>query len=154
MQMATLARANLHSTVLENALLRLEESYYSLTRADKSLDYDRLHRYTSTNIEDFNDISEIWRLRGLCVEPTFQGRGAAGRLLEWGKEQASREACPIGLSSSRMAEAVYVKKGFRRYCRMLVNGVIEVPVMIWEPEGMEGKWGTKDAAKVSKELET
>ena len=136
--------------VLESVLLRLEDNYATWTRADKSLDYERYHQYTSTNTENFNDIPEMWRLRGLCVEPAFQGLGAAGKLLEWGKEQASKEACPIGLSSSRMAEAVYIKKGFRRYGRMLVNGAIEVPVMIWEPEGMEGKWGTKEAAEVSK----
>ena len=123
-------------------------------RADKSLDYDRLRQYTGADVESFDDIPEIWKLRALCVEPAFQRLGAASKLLEWGKEQASREGCPIGLSSSQVAEAVYLKRGFRRYARMLVNGVIEVPVMIWEPEGMEGKWGAKGAAEVSEELET
>lgn len=130
---------NLLAAVLESALLQLEENYYALTCADKSIDYDRLRQYVK--IEQFDNILEIWRLRGLCVDPAFQGRGIAGKLLDWGQEQASREACPIGLMSSQMAEAVYFKKGFREYCRVLIGGLIDVAVMIWEPKGLEGKWG-------------
>ena len=140
------------ATAVESVLLQLEEYYFTLTRADKSIDYDRLHQYI--HIENFGDIPEIWRLRGLGIDPAFQGRGIAGKLLEWGQEQASRESCPIGLLSSPMAEAVYLKKGFREYCRVFVGDGIEVPVMIWEPRGMEGKWGVQGTAEVVKEKET
>ena len=140
---------NLVATVLESALLRLEEDYYALIHADKSMDYDRLRQYVK--IEQFDNIPEIWRIRGLCVDPAFQGRGIAGKLLDWGQEQASREACPIGLMSSQMAEAVYLKKGFREYGRVLIGGLIDAPAMIWEPKGLEGKWGVKKTAEVAKE---
>lgn len=64
-------------------------------------------------------------------------------LIGWGKEQAERERCPIGLESSLKARGTYIKNGFRKYGEMHTEGFpIEDVVFIWEPKGLEGAWGT------------
>ena len=41
-----------------------------------------------------------------------------------------------------------MKKGFRRYERMRIRDfpLEDVPIFLWEPRGMEGKWGMKGDA--------
>jgi len=67
-------------------------------------------------------------------------------LINWGKEQAEREQCPIGLESSLAARPTYLKNGFRKYGNMYIKDfpLDDVPIFIWEPKGMEGKWGMEE----------
>ena len=66
-------------------------------------------------------------------------------MLDWGKEQAQREGCPICLESSEVARPMYLKNGFREYSIMPIENfpVAYVHTFIWEPKGMKSKWGIK-----------
>ena len=70
-------------------------------------------------------------------------------LMAWGKEQAEKEGCPIGLSSSMKGKGLYEKQGFRRYGTIWIKGlpVDDVPILLWEPKGMEGRWGVGGETK-------
>ena len=70
-------------------------------------------------------------------------------LIDWGKEQAQREKCPIGLESAMAARPMYLKNGFRKYGSMHIKDfpIEDVPTFIWEPRGMEGKWGMEEEAE-------
>ena len=52
---------------------------------------------------------------------------------------------PIGLESSQLAMPLYVKNGFRMYGSMQIRGFLsqDAPAFLWEPKGMEGRWGMK-----------
>lgn len=65
--------------------------------------------------------------------------------LEWGKQQAETERVPIGLESSMKARPLYLKSGFRIFGDMRISGfpVGDVPIFLWEPRGLEGRWGMK-----------
>lgn len=68
--------------------------------------------------------------------------------LDWGKRQAEMEGVPIGLESSQLARPLYVKNGFRRYGSMQIRNfpIEDVPTFLWEPRGLEGRWGMKGDA--------
>ena len=70
--------------------------------------------------------------------------------MAWGKEQAQKEGCPIGLTSSTKGKGLYEKQGFRRYGTVRIEGfpVDDVPIFLWEPKGLEGKWGTRGEMKM------
>lgn len=131
--------------VLECTLLKATESYLRLIEADKSLDYARLAHFHSSASEDFAAIPEMWKLQNLCVHVDFQRQGIGSMLIDWGKEQAQIEQCPIGLESSVAARPMYLKNGFRKYGKLNIKDfpIDDVPVYIWEPRDMEGKWGMK-----------
>ena len=84
----------------------------------------------------------MWRLSNICVDPNFQRRGIGALLIQWGKEQAAREECPIGLSASEQGESLYLSEGFRLYGTIRIEGcpIENIPVFLWEPPGMEGKY--------------
>ena len=69
----------------------------------------------------------------------------ASSLLDWGKRQAEREGCPIGLESSELARPLYLRNGFRKFGSMLIRDfpIKDVPIFLWEPRGREGRWGMK-----------
>lgn len=112
---------------------------------DKSIDYGRLACFIEQAKETFPSIPEIWKLQYLAVHPAFQHRGVASIFLDWGKRQAEREGVPIGLESSQLARPLYLKNGFRRYGHMQIKDfpIEHVPTFLWEPRGMEGRWGVK-----------
>ena len=85
----------------------------------------------------------MWKLQNLAVHVDFQRRGIATMLIQWGKEQAERERCPIVLQSSLRARGTYIKNGCRKYAEIPMEGFpVEDMVFIWEPKGLEGAWGT------------
>ena len=129
--------------MLEETLLEAAEFYNHTLRLDKSLDYDRLDIFRTESMQDFNAISEMWKLQNLCVHTDFQRRGIGSMMIKWGQEQAEKEGCPIGLESSMVARPVYLKNGFRIYENIHIKDfpLDDVPIFIWEPKGMEGKWG-------------
>ncbi|CAD6591906.1 MAG: hypothetical protein ASARMPREDX12_005488 [Alectoria sarmentosa] len=130
---------------LERTLLTAQESYLSLLRADRSLHPARLAHFLAEAKSDFASIPEIWKLQNLAVHPDFQRRGVASSLLDWGKRQAEREGCPIGLESSELARPLYLRNGFRKFGSMLIRDfpIKDVPIFLWEPRGREGRWGMK-----------
>lgn len=131
--------------VLERTLLSAQETYHSLLRLDRSLDRSHLRHFLAEANSDFQSITELWKLQNLATHPAFQNRGVASMFLEWGKRQAERERIPIGLESSRKARPLYLKNGFRIFGEMRISGfpVEEVPILLWEPRGLEGRWGMK-----------
>ncbi|MCJ1454170.1 hypothetical protein MMC28_004521 [Mycoblastus sanguinarius] len=134
--------------LFERLLLQATERYLSLTYADKSIDYNRIRHFYAQSIDDFSAIPELWKLKNLAVHPNFQHRGIATSLMSWGKEQAEREGCPIGLESSERARPYYIKNGFRKYGTINIElrefPLDDVPIFLWEPRGMEGRWGTRE----------
>ena len=67
--------------------------------------------------------------------------------IDWGQKQATLERCPIGLTASTVGQLLYRKKGFRPYGLVPCEGFLNIPMFIWEPEGMEGWWGLKGDGK-------
>lgn len=132
-------------TVLERALLTTQETYLSLLRMDNSLHYGRRDHFVEEAKSTFSGITEFWRLQYLAVHPACRHRGVASLFLDWGKQQAEREGVPIRLGSSELARPLYLKNGFRRYGRIRIKDfpIENVPTFLWEPRGMEGRWGVK-----------
>ena len=62
--------------------------------------------------------------------------------MKWGKEQATKEKVPLGLTSSTMGSGLYLKQGFKRYSTLRVEGFPggDVPVFLWEPTELEGTY--------------
>lgn len=121
---------------IESTFLALTERYSTFTRGDPCLDYDRVSTYISKSATAFKDLPEMIRLVAFAVDPAFQHHGIGSKLIEWGLEQAGKEDCPVGLTSSQGAKGFYEKKGFRRWCSIDVEGVVEVPVLVWELESV------------------
>lgn len=75
----------------------------------------------------------------LHTDPAFQGRGAAGMLMDWGKKKSDELGIPIYLESSTMAHGFYLKHGFRdlELWEVDLTGfgghLHEQPLMIREP---------------------
>lgn len=75
----------------------------------------------------------------LHTDPDFQGRGAGGALMEWGKQKATELGVPIYLESSAKGYQFYLKKGFKEIEVFPVDlskfggPVHRQPLMIWEP---------------------
>lgn len=119
-----------------------------MIKADKSVDYVRRKKWLASSNEDFDDIQEMWKLRNLSVDPAFQRRGVGGMLIDWGQKQATLEGCPIGLTASMVGQELYRKKGFRAYGHVSCEGFEDIPMFVWEPEGMEGWCGTKNDGSI------
>ncbi|KAL9628505.1 MAG: hypothetical protein Q9164_007247 [Protoblastenia rupestris] len=128
------------ASVVERTLAHLRDIYVSLFNLDRSLSLENLHQWLSHTSESFDKIPELWKLQNLCVDPSFQRRGIGGLLMKWGKEQATKEKVPLGLTSSTMGSGLYLKQGFKRYSTLRVEGfpVGDVPVFLWEPTELEG----------------
>jgi hypothetical protein len=50
---------------------------------------------------------------------------------------------PVTLEATIGAEPLYRQMGFRDYSYNCLSEEIDGPALIWEPEGMEGSFGTK-----------
>ncbi len=117
-------------------------------KADKSVDYARRRKWFASSNEDFDDIQEMWKLQNLCVDPAFQRRGVGRMLIDWGQKQATLEGCPVCLTSSMVGQELYQKMGFRAYGHISCEGFEDVPMFVWEPEGKDGWWGSKNDGSI------
>ncbi|KAH8177140.1 hypothetical protein LIA77_02222 [Sarocladium implicatum] len=85
-----------------------------------------------------------WYLELLATRRDAGGRGAARALLSWGLERAERDGVPVFLEATEEAEKIYSGKfGFKVLRREKVDvktKVIDLPFMLWEPEGGRDPW--------------
>ena len=91
--------------------------------------------------KEFPERQNRWYAEGLVVDPKFQGLGIGKMLMEEVKGRAQRERVIFGLTASPHGEFLYRRLGFvmlgdfyRRFANDVGGGV-----MIWYPEGWEGK---------------
>lgn len=52
------------------------------------------------------------KLRSLATHPEYQGRGAAGLMLDWGLDKADREGLAVYLDATQQARPLYERRGF------------------------------------------
>jgi GNAT superfamily N-acetyltransferase len=79
-------------------------------------------------------------LHMLHTDPEYQGQGAGGALMEWGKQKADELGLPTYLESSAKGHRFYQKHGFKDVQVMTMDlsqyggtGTHEQPLMIREP---------------------
>lgn len=77
---------------------------------------DELLGIASFNIENLPDTHHAYRLRGMAVEPTEQGRGIGGRLLAFALEYLTSLGCDVLWCNARTnAVPFYHKLGFTAF---------------------------------------
>lgn len=84
----------------------------------------------------------------LHTDPTFQGRGAGGMLVEWGTKKADELGLPAYLEASPEGHRVYLRYGFRDLDILKFDmaqfggeGVYNEPLMLREPSS--AKWAQR-----------
>ena len=83
-----------------------------------------------------------WHAAVLVVSPAYQGKGIGRLLMSHVMEKAQQERVLMGLTASRHGEFLYRKLGFEMlgdFCNRLPHDRVGGGVMIWYPEGWEGK---------------
>jgi len=132
---------------LDRFLLPLERSYvrYFLNHV---ADYSAFTTLRARFAASFADVpgEKLLHLQFLITGPEYEGLGAGGRLLGWGQELATKEGLCLGLESSYAANKFYERRGFRKVKQLVIEEWKEgynrdtttTPIMLWEPEGMEG----------------
>ena len=129
---------------MERGLRWLQAAYIELLSLDRSLNRENLDTYLAT-IDETYPTGDLWILQNLCVDPQWQRRGIGGLLMQWGKNKAREEGVPVGLTASPMGEGLYKREGFREVYRVDGSEAGIVPVMMWEPEEMRGRWLKEEA---------
>ena len=119
--------------VLERGLCRLRDAYVDFLGMDKSLERANLAiwegRQASGGLDTFvathartEPAVGYYKLRNLCVHPSWQRKGVGGLLIRWGLDRAGEEGVPVVLSSSEMGAGLYSREGFRRVGEVRVDG--------------------------------
>lgn len=118
----------------------VEDSYRWYFRQDPSLDRGNMHNALKTIGE--TDLAGIAGLSGqkhhfctsLAVAQEFQRRGVAKTLLKHIQSRAAAEGVPIILTSSIVAEKLYLSSGFREVGRApLAKEWDTEPLLRWDP---------------------
>jgi len=132
---------------IDRLLLPLQRSYvrYFLNHV---ADYSAFTALRARFAASFADVpgEGLLHLQFLITGPEYEGLGAGGKLLEWGQDLATRERLCLGLESSYRARLFYERRGFRMVKELVIEEWKEgwkrettrTPIMLWEPEGMEG----------------
>jgi len=135
------------SASIDRFLLPLERAYvrYFLNHV---ADYSAFTTLRARFAASFADVpgERLLHLQFLITGPQYEGLGAGGKLLEWGQELARREGLCMGLESSYAARVFYERRGFRKVKELVIEEWKEgrgreatiTPIMLWEPQGMEG----------------
>ncbi|KAI9842685.1 MAG: hypothetical protein M1837_006970 [Sclerophora amabilis] len=128
---------------LERLLLKGTDRYYELLGLDRSENLAAVRRFRATTSNVMEDVDDHWYLAWLGVSNRHRRRGVGRLLVGWGLDNAEEEGVPVWLTSSPVGEKLYEKMGFRGFgYTPIVDGEL-CPVFIWEPKGMEGKWGER-----------
>lgn len=85
----------------------------------------------------------------LHTDPAFQGRGAGGKLIEWGTKIADKLGLPAYLEASPKGHSVYQRHGFEDLevfdldlSKYGGTGIYKEPIMLREPAGPKPAAGT------------
>ncbi|KAI9675729.1 MAG: hypothetical protein M1817_001096 [Caeruleum heppii] len=133
---------------LERLLLSVGNYYVKWADLDRAVSWTNKAEFRRLIYDNFSKVAEFWHLMILGVSPTHQRRGVGGMLVDQGLALAQEEGVPAVLEATSVGRGLYKKKGFREYSWMRVKEGIDGPTFIWEPKGMEGKWGTEPGGEV------
>ncbi|KAI0380513.1 acyl-CoA N-acyltransferase [Hypomontagnella monticulosa] len=83
-------------------------------------------------------------LRQMATLPDYWRRGAATKLLLWGKDRARKEGVAVPMFAGNMGKGLYSKYGFKELGRVKVQApneteVIHVIAMAWDPREENNK---------------
>ena len=150
---------------VERRLIDLEARYDTFFRLNGAVDYARRQQWGAWAAEDdclapLKGVTHHWWLDALAVAPEAQRRGVGSLLVQWGKEEAEKEArargvaIPIVLIATFDGQWLYKKQGFkvvvwagRAFTKKL--GMVGGQVFIWDPSQTwirDAPAGTVDAS--------
>lgn len=126
-------------TALERFLYRMEDNYNWYFRNNLNTDKARWRRTYEvlSGSTVMNAYKRYWELDILAVDPDFGRRGIGGKLVEWGQDRAREDGVPLLLWASIRATPLYERKGFKEIDRIVFEGDVDAPVMVWLPEGVQ-----------------
>jgi GNAT superfamily N-acetyltransferase len=134
----------------ESYLAELKNHYWNFFNLDWSQDSKKRVILTNLFAQTFGEdiFPEAWLLANLVTHKDYQRRGIGARLVKWGLDQAEAERVPCGVESSSAGLRLYQKMGFRQFDNMRYGErpIETMPLMVWEPSGMEGLWFNKAKA--------
>lgn len=80
----------------------------------------------------------------IAIHPEHQKRGIGAMLVRHGIGLSESESLPITLEATENGRGLYEKFGFRQFTTVQLGveegKVVQVPVMLWEPERCKGRW--------------
>jgi GNAT superfamily N-acetyltransferase len=134
---------------LEGILIRAEKTYarYFL---DKAVDYAFLSTFMSSFLGSSRPLRpSCLHCHLIVVDPTTQSKGVGKKLIDWGKDLATKEDLPLYLEATLEATGFYEKLGFSRLNEDMVvspegQEAIHIPIFVWEGEDRREKWLQRD----------
>lgn len=139
---------------LESHLADLKNAYWALFNLDWSQDPKRRAILSDLFAQTFGEdiFPEVWFVANVVVHKDYQRQGIGARLIQWGLHQAEAERVPCGVESSFAGLRLYEKAGFRQFDEMRYGEKEKetMPMMVWEPSGLEGHW--YDRAKAAADI--
>jgi GNAT superfamily N-acetyltransferase len=139
----------------ESYLAQFEVIYWAIFSLDWSQDASKIvilnNRYAAYAQSSGEDIfPDAWLLENLTTHADYQRRGIGARLIKWGLDQAEAERVPVSVESSFAGVSLYEKMGFRKFDEMRYGEkeIETMPVMVWEPACLEGRWFDRAKAAV------
>jgi ribosomal protein S18 acetylase RimI-like enzyme len=104
------------------------------------------HEWVQMDIEKYwkqhPERDDRWTAASVVVSPAYQGKGIGRLLMCHVMEIAQQEGVPMGLTASPSGEKLYQKLGFQMlgdFSHRAVNDEGGGGIMIWYPQGWEGK---------------
>lgn len=107
------------------------------------------HAADTTTIKIYNEVKlfrsksldQYWYAGLLGVDPNYQRRGIGAKLVEQGLSMAREGGLPMVLEATVAGKGLYVKLGFKQIRKLEIEGLRDgIVTMLWEPEGLRGRW--------------
>ena len=127
---------------LERALLGLEQLYERYV-TDRCTDYGATADLRQAMDRACDGLSASLYCLGLVVDPQWQRRNIGRQLLIWGMWMAQEEALPVVLTASPEGRSLYKKEQYRVF-KVEKTAVRDMPVLLWEPHDLKGKYLRED----------